>query len=471
MSTSLLPHPERRQRPLLRVTVAAVAALAVGLGGIGALGSAASASGPAGETVAEAAPTVTPTVSVVKDLQADPTGRTVRVTGRGFDHEAAKGTALLKDKQAGAFVLFGRMPEVWEPSKGVPSGVRMAGRDAATQKWAVLAEDMGAITDDSHTGATELLPDGTFSTSIVVDRQFEGVPDAGNFGIYTYAGDIGNAYAPYETYTPILFGEDSDTFDIQAGVTVTPTVAADHDTLIVTGRSFDPAGVSGTVLLRDRPAGTFVLFGRFPDEWEPSKGIDSRVRKYDGSSRKWAVLAEDMDAITDDSHEGATELLPDGTFTTTVVVDRRFEGVPASGNFGIYTYAGDIDSAYAPYETYTPISDPFVDPTPGPTKPGKKATALAVKVTKKATRKKAGKVRVVVRAGKAGKARATGRVRVRIKAPGRKIVTRHVRLTRGKAVVKLPRAKRKGVYRVRATYAGNAKFRASKKVVTYRVEK
>lgn len=294
------------------------------------------------------------------------------------------------------------------------------------------------------------------------------------------AGGLGAVAAPASARVPAAAADA----DAQAVVTVVKDLGVDPTgrTVRVTGSGFDPAAVQGTVLLKGRPAGVFVLFGRMPDVWERSKGVPSSVRMAgrDASSQKWAVLAADMDAITDDSHEGATVLEPDGTFVTTIRVDRHFEGVPGSGNFGIYTYAGDILNEYAPYETYTPIA--FVgdtgevdlptvgyptEPTPVPPPVTEQATKLTMQVVRKATRKKPGRVRVVVRAGKVN---AAGRVKVTIKVPGRKAVTRNVALKRGTVVVRLPRATKKGSYRVRATYDGTAKFRAAKKkVVKFKV--
>ncbi len=98
----------------------------------------------------------------------------------------------------------------------------------------------------------------------------------------------------------------------------------------------------------------------------------------------------------------------------------------------------------------------------------KAASKTTLKVTKKATRKKTGKVSVSI-AG--GKVKATGKVKVVVKAPGKKAVTKRVTLKKGKAAVALTKAKKKGTYAVTVTYAGDAKLKApKKKVVKFKVK-
>ncbi|GGD27364.1 Ig-like domain repeat protein [Nocardioides daphniae] len=86
----------------------------------------------------------------------------------------------------------------------------------------------------------------------------------------------------------------------------------------------------------------------------------------------------------------------------------------------------------------------------------------AVKVNKKATRKKAGKATVTITATKP---KATGRVKVTLRIPGikkAKVLTPKLN-KQGKVVVKLPKAKKKGKYSVVVTYAGDKNYKAAKK--------
>lgn len=99
----------------------------------------------------------------------------------------------------------------------------------------------------------------------------------------------------------------------------------------------------------------------------------------------------------------------------------------------------------------------------------KKSSKSTVKVTKKATKKKAGKISISV-AG--GSTKATGKVKVVIKAPGKKTITKKVTLKRGKASVALTKAKKKGTYKLSVSYSGDKKLKAAKKVTkTFKVKK
>ena len=100
----------------------------------------------------------------------------------------------------------------------------------------------------------------------------------------------------------------------------------------------------------------------------------------------------------------------------------------------------------------------------------KAAAKTTVKVTKKATVKKAGKVKVTVAAGAV---KATGKVKVSIKAPNKKkAVVKRVTLKKGAAAVALPKAGKKGTYKVTVIYGGDKKLKAAKKkVVSFKVKK
>lgn len=144
-----------------------------------------------------AAPTVT-----VSDTDLSPTGQhQVTVEGSGFDPAAPLGTRPpLAGQPAGTYVVFGKFADTWKPSAGAPSSSRVA----VSQKWAVPAAQMDAI-GGAPAGAVELKPDGTFTTTLTVDKAAADAAAAtGNYGIFTYAGS-GAVHAPYETATPITF--------------------------------------------------------------------------------------------------------------------------------------------------------------------------------------------------------------------------------------------------------------------------
>lgn len=148
---------------------------------------------------------VSPKVTVSQTTLAADGSHQITVTGTGFDPAAATANRPpLNGKPGGTYVVFAKFPEAWKPSASVPS----ANRKIATQKWAVLAEDMTAIGGPAG-GAVELTPEGTFTATLAVskaaaDTAAAAVPTAANYGIYTYAGG-GATAASYETYTPITF--------------------------------------------------------------------------------------------------------------------------------------------------------------------------------------------------------------------------------------------------------------------------
>lgn len=129
----------------------------------------------------------------------------------------------------------------------------------------------------------------------------------------------------------------------------------------VEGAGFDPATPLGTrPPLAGQPSGAYVIFGKFADNWKPSAGAPSSSRV--AVTQKWAVPAAQMDTIGG-APAGAVELEPDGTFTATLTVDKAAaDAAAATGNYGIFTYAGS-GAVHAPYETATPITFTKAQPT------------------------------------------------------------------------------------------------------------
>jgi len=208
-------------------------------------------------------------------------------------------------------------------------------------------------------GAIELKPDGTFTAEITVSKAaIDAVATAENlvnYGIYTYAG----SGATNAGYDPITFSDPT------GSVTVSKTEFLTDETATVTveGSGFDPAAVTSPgAPIAGRPAGVFVTFSKFSENWRPSENAPSANRLRNNAALKWAVLAEDMDTIGGPS-AGAIELNPDGTFTTELTIDKSvLDALTPNAaaelplRYGIYTYAGSVGTKYAPYETYTPIT-------------------------------------------------------------------------------------------------------------------
>ena len=134
--------------------------------------------------------------------------------------------------------------------------------------------------------------------------------------------------------------------------------------ITVTGAGFtDDSVVGARPPLAGKSPGVYVIFGKFADEWKPSEGAASSARKI--ISQHWAVDAEDVEAIGG-AERGAIVLGAEGSFTATFTVSKALvedEAGDATGNLGIYTYAGS-GAKHAAWETYQPIS--FAEPATGP---------------------------------------------------------------------------------------------------------
>lgn len=147
----------------------------------------------------------TPTVTVSKSTGLNANGETITVSGTGFfpNPNATTGTRPpLAGKFSGAYVAFGKFADVWKPSENAASTARTALGSAT--KWGVSAADVATIDPGAEGTGIVINADGTFTTELTVMPNFSGAPATGNYGIYTYGGG-GAKYAPFETYTPIVF--------------------------------------------------------------------------------------------------------------------------------------------------------------------------------------------------------------------------------------------------------------------------
>lgn len=158
-------------------------------------------------------------------------------------------------------------------------------------------------------------------------------------------------------------GSASSQVDNGPRVTVSQTVISEtgeHE-IVVTGTGFQDDDVVATrPPLAGNSPGVYVIFGKFADEWKPSEGAESSVRKV--ISQFWAVEEDNLDDIGGPSRGGIV-LSPEGDFTATFTVSKALADEKAGdavGNFGIYTYPGG-GAKHAPWETYQPIT--FGEPT------------------------------------------------------------------------------------------------------------
>ena len=112
-------------------------------------------------------------------------------------------------------MTFGTFLDTWKPSESAPSSARKTA--PGVTKWVVKASDVDAIGG----GAVAIGADGSFSVEITVTEDFAGALADGNYGIYTYPGS-GAVYAPFETYTPIAFVEETTPTTPPTDPTTTP---------------------------------------------------------------------------------------------------------------------------------------------------------------------------------------------------------------------------------------------------------
>ncbi|WP_109508669.1 Ig-like domain-containing protein [Nocardioides speluncae] len=241
-------------------------------------------------------------------------------------------------------------------------------------------------------------------------------------------------------------------------VVETPTVTVSDTDLSPTGQhqvtiegsGFDPATPLGTrPPLAGQPSGAYVIFGKFADTWRPSAGAPSSSRV--AVTQKWAVPAAQMGTIGGPA-AGAVELEPDGTFTATLTVDKAAaDAASATGNYGIYTYAGS-GAVHAPYETATPITFSKAQPT-------LKATAT------KGTFGTSAKVTATLSG--AGATTATGTVTVK---KGTSTLGSGT-VTAGKATVTVSRLLAAGTHTLSVTYGGDAATEAATSTVRVTVAK
>lgn len=242
------------------------------------------------------------------------------------------------------------------------------------------------------------------------------------------------------------------TIQAPSSVSASRTTFGDAEvaTVTVTGSGFNPADAIATrPPLNGRPAGVYVVVGKFAENWRPSQGAASTTRK--SASTKWAVLAEDMAKIGGPA-AGAIELEPDGSFTAELIVDKAaldsISGLDASHvNYGIYTYAGG-GATKADWEHYTPIS--FVAPTTT-------TTTLSAPAT---TYGKAAKVTATVSPAGTGTVALTG-------AGGGLTAA----LSGGKATFTLPANLAAGTHKLTASYSGDATHDGSAATATLTVGK
>lgn len=168
------------------------------------------------------------------------------------------------------------------------------------------------------------------------------------------------------------------------GVTPLSGPVVEGTKVVVKGSGFDPAANvapegSRPPIAAGNPAGVYVVFGKFADQWRPSENAPSSARVV--GDQLWAMSQAALDAVPP-AFQGAVrgqwvEVTAEGAFTATLTVKKKsVNGVdvewPEAGNFGAYTYAagGTKNAAqelYAPITVGNPASKPVltVEPATG----------------------------------------------------------------------------------------------------------
>lgn len=181
----------------------------------------------------------TPSIQVSK-TEVNPDGDTITVTGTGFTPDLAVGTRPpLAGQQAGVYIAFASFADVWKPSEGAPSSARPTtpfGQGDSALVWALPPAGRAIIGEE----ATVILnPDGSFTATLTVQRDYQGALADGNYGIYTYAGS-GAVQPLYETYTPITFVGGAEptviaTAEPTSAPSPTPAAPPTGDSLVESG--------------------------------------------------------------------------------------------------------------------------------------------------------------------------------------------------------------------------------------------
>ncbi|OCI33244.1 HtaA domain-containing protein [Oerskovia enterophila] len=302
-------------------------------------------------------------------------GDAIVVKGSGFDPAAnvgGRGAPIPANLPQGTYVVFGSFADEWQPSTGAPTTARKVGPQAWALAESVLDQVPPAFQGTIRKQWVDIAEDGSFTATLTL-AELEAI-EGGSFGVYTYAaGGVKNA--AQELAFPVSFTNDpapvfEPAIEVFAADGVTPlksTLVRPGDAVVVKGSGFDPAanvGGRGMPIPANLPQGTYVVFGSFADEWQPSAGAPASARKV--GPQAWA-LAESVLEQVPPAFQGTirkqwVDIAEDGSFTATLTL-AELEAIEG-GSFGVYTYAaGGVKNAAQ--ELSVPVS--FTNaPAPAP---------------------------------------------------------------------------------------------------------
>lgn len=128
------------------------------------------------------------------------------------------------------------------------------------------------------------------------------------------------------------------------------TTLKSGDEIVVVGSGYDPTanvGGRGVPIPSHLPQGTYVVFGDFASNWQPSAGAPSSARSV--GAQAWALAEEVLDQVPAQFQNAIraqwVDISAEGTFRATLTL-KDAPGAPQGGAYGVYTYgAGGVINA------------------------------------------------------------------------------------------------------------------------------
>ena len=264
-------------------------------------------------------------------------------------------------------------------AQSVESGAAVTFTAAATGhdsiQWQSLAAGSGAWADIAGANASALTVTAALADT---GSQYRAAFTNAGGTVYSEAAVL-TVTEPVVPEAPVFTPE----LKVFASDGVTPLVGpvAEGTKVVVKGSGFDPSANvapegSRPPIAAGNPAGVYVVFGKFADQWRPSENAPSAARVV--GDQLWAMSQAALDAVPP-AFQGTVrgqwvEITPEGGFTATLTVKKKSaNGVdvqwPETGNFGAYTYAagGTKNAAqelYAPITVGNPASKPVLSVEP-----------------------------------------------------------------------------------------------------------
>ena len=226
--------------------------------------------------------------------------------------------------------------------KGTEADVTAGGGFLAMQYVRGVADGAFQV---SLTAAADAL-DPSISYEVIAWQQHT-MPNADTIHART---DVAISAEQWAALKPAPMQPSIDVFLADGTTPAAGTALAAGDTIVVKGSGYDPTanvGGRGVPIPSHLPQGTYVVFGDFAENWQPSMGAASGSRSV--GAQVWA-LAEGVLEQVPAQYQGAiraqwVDIAVDGTFTATLTL-KDAPAEPEGGAYGVYTYgAGGVKNA------------------------------------------------------------------------------------------------------------------------------